>query len=126
MTERVSRLSIIGSIVRKDLKEYGRDKLWVFLTGMVLIVMAVLFWVLPDSVDESITIGVSGVPAQISLADMAEAQEQGLRLVQFDDADALRSVVASEADAYLTGSGTVIVPDGPVTSAQLPQTAEAA
>ncbi len=46
MSRPVSRASIIGSIVKKDLKEYSRDRLWMFLTLLVLIFMIVIFWVL--------------------------------------------------------------------------------
>ena len=61
MSRPVSRFSIITAIVRKDLAEYGRDKLWAFLTIMVLVVVIVLFWMLPDDVNESIRVGVSGL-----------------------------------------------------------------
>lgn len=108
----VSRLSIVSSIVRKDLKEYGRDRLWVFLTALVLVAMSALFWILPDEVNESITLGVSGLGDPAVLASMGTAEEQGLRVVPFAGPADLRSVVAGEATAWLAGGTVTVIPAG--------------
>jgi len=97
MSRPVSRLAIIASIVRKDLAEFGRDKLWAFLTIMVLVVVIVLFWMLPDDVNESIRVGVSGLDDSSVLTALEPAEEEGLRLVPFaTDAD-LEATVAGAA-----------------------------
>lgn len=112
MSSPVSRLSIVSSIVRKDLREYGRDRLWVFLTALVLVAMTALFWILPNDVDESITLGVSGLADPAVLGSMGGAQEQGLRLVPFAGAEDLRSVVAREATAWTAGGVTAVISAG--------------
>ncbi|MGM0597613.1 MAG: ABC transporter permease [Myxococcota bacterium] len=58
MKQTTRRLSIIWSIVCKDLKEFSRDKLWMVLTPMSLLVMIALFWVMPAKVDETVLVGV--------------------------------------------------------------------
>ena len=70
MSRPVSRATIIGAIVRKDLAEYGRDRLWAFLTVLVLIITVGLYWVLPDTVNESIRVGVSGIDDSSALAGL--------------------------------------------------------
>jgi ABC-2 type transport system permease protein len=99
MSRPVSRFSIIASIVRKDLGEYGRDKLWAFLTIMVLVVVIVLFWLLPDDVNESIRVGVSGLEDSSVLTALEPAGEEGLLLVPFATAADLEAVVAGDSDA---------------------------
>jgi ABC-2 type transport system permease protein len=112
MSRPVSRLSIIGSIIRKDLAEYGRDRLWAFLTVLVLIAVIVLFWLLPSDVDESISVGVSGLGDPAALQSL-EAAEEGLRLVPIASETDLESVVAGEADAWqANGNAVVIAHDG--------------
>ena len=111
MTRPVSRAAIIGSIVKKDLTEYSRDRLWMFLTLLVLVFMILIFWVLPDRVDESIPVGISGLGDPAILAGLESTEEEGLRLVGFDSAADLRSVVAGEADAWQTDGRVVVIPD---------------
>jgi len=111
MTRPVSRAAIVGSIVKKDLTEYSRDRLWMFLTLLVLIFMILIFWVLPDRVDESIPVGISGLGDPAILAGLESTEEEGLRLVGFDSAADLRSVVAGEADAWQTDGRVVVIPD---------------
>jgi len=99
MNRPVSRFSIIASIVRKDLAEYGRDRLWAFLTIMVLVVVIVLFWLLPDNVNESIRVGVSGLDDSSVLTALESAEEEGLLLVPFATAADLEAVVAGDVAA---------------------------
>ena len=93
MTRPVSRTSIVWSIIKKDLKDYSRDRLWMFLTVLTLVFMIAIFWVLPDSVDESIPVGISGLGDPAVLAGLETTEEEGLRLVPFGSAAALQSVV---------------------------------
>lgn len=109
MTRPVSRASIIGAIVKKDMKEYSRDRLWMFLTILVLVFMIAIFWVLPDSVDESIPVGISGLGDPAALASLETTEEEGLRLVSFDSADVMRLVVAGEADAWQKDGTTIVI-----------------
>lgn len=124
MTRPVSRASIIGSIVKKDMKEYSRDRLWMFLTVLVLVFMIAIFWVLPDTVDESIPVGISGLGDPAALTGLETTEEEGLRLVSFESGEALRSVVAGEADAWVSNGSVVVVPGASDTEA--PEGAEKA
>lgn len=109
MSRRVSHASIVATMVRKDLIQYRRDRLWVFLTGLVLVAMVALFWVLPNDVDESITVGFAGVENPTLPGSLAEARRQGVDIVPFGSADDLRSVVAGDAVAYRAEDGAVSV-----------------
>lgn len=104
-----SRTSIVATMIRKDLTEYSRDRLWVFLTGLVLIAMVALFWVLPDEVDESITVGFAGIDDPALPGSLSEAREQGVDIVPFASGDDLRAVVAGDSTAYRSADGTVTV-----------------
>jgi ABC-2 type transport system permease protein len=93
----VSRAAIVGAIVRKDLTEFSRDRLWMILTPLTLILFVTLFWLLPATLEESITVGVA--PASLAhvlerLGDVGEGTE-GLRIVPFESDEALGAAVAS-------------------------------
>ncbi len=109
MKRPVSRTAIIGSIVRKDLAEYGRDRLWAFLTVMVLVVVIVLFWILPDDVTESINVGVSGLDDPAALVGLESAEEEGLALVPFESAGELEAVIAGDAAATSAAATDVAI-----------------
>jgi ABC-2 type transport system permease protein len=124
MTRPVSRARIIGSIVRKDLKEYARDRLWAFLTVLVLVMVIVLFWILPSDVNESIELGVSGLDDPGLLAGLEAAEAEGLRLVPFPTAGDLEAVVAGDAGAWQAEGTVTVIPSGSDRSP--PEGAEAA
>ena len=84
----VSSFSIIFSIIRKDFLEIVRDRLWVFLSILGLVIYIALYWVLPSTVDETLTIG-------IYQKDMDEifqeySQEEGVKIVEFESVDELK------------------------------------
>lgn len=110
MSRPVSHTTVISAIVRKDLAEYGRDRLWAFLTVFVIIIVVALFWILPDDVQESIDAGISGLEPS-TLAAIGQS-EQGLLPIGFPTEAALRSVVAGDAEAWQIDGRTVVVPDG--------------
>ncbi|MBN1288992.1 MAG: hypothetical protein JXA49_05070, partial [Actinobacteria bacterium] len=102
----ISSFSIIRRISTKDLKLFMRDKVWMVLTPLVVVVFIVIFWILPGTVDESMVIGVH----QENMEELIEgykkvaAAEEGMVLVQFDSTEKL-------ANAVETG-GKVKVPGG--------------
>lgn len=95
-------------MVKKDLAEYGRDRLWAFLTILVLVFVIAIFWVLPDNVDETIDVGVQGLANPAALGAQ-EASEEGMTLVAFTSEDDLRRVVSGQAEAWLVDDETVVV-----------------
>jgi ABC-2 type transport system permease protein len=110
MSRPVSRATVISAIVRKDLAEYGRDRLWAFLTVLVIVIVIALFWILPDDVEESINAGISGLEPS-ALVALGEAEE-GLLPIGFPSESELRAVIAGEATAWLSDGRTTVVSEG--------------
>jgi ABC-2 type transport system permease protein len=102
----VSRTAIIGAIVRKDLTEFSRDRLWMILTPLTLVLFVTLFWLLPATVDESITVGVAPASLALILERLGELGEgtEGLRIVPFESDEALGAAVASGQSVTVDGA----------------------
>lgn len=130
MNRTVSRPAIIAALLRKEARAYSRDLVYVGLTVVLLIVLPILFRVMPDSVEESVPLAVTpsfsemvteargdlatqGVsPAQLAvLDDLDLAAEEGLQLVELDDADQLVGVLDGTLEAWRTDDGSVVVRD---------------
>ena len=94
---------IIRTIMAKALREFSRNRFFVFITLLVLIVWVAVFWVLPSTVDESVTIGVTG------LDGLGGGTEAGIELVAFDSEGELRVAVTEGADGIAAG---IAFPDG--------------
>lgn len=128
---RVSRPAIVAALLKKELKAYSRDRIYLFLTLVTLIAIVAIFPFLPDSVDETITLAVSpsigtlvddaqdtlremGATeeqlAELERADLAEEQE-GLRLLEFEDEEQMRRVIGGELEAWQTDAGELVVRD---------------
>lgn len=131
MSTPVSRGALIAALLKKELLAYSRDKLYLFLTLLTLVFVVVIFWVVPDTVEESITLAVTP-PVETLLADgvdalrelgatdeqLAELQEadltegeEGLALVEFETAEDLAAVVEGDLEAWRTDSGQLILRD---------------
>lgn len=98
---------IVRTIIRKDLAEFMRNRFFVFMTLLVLVVWVVVFWLLPDSVDEDISIGVhfGGVEA----AAVPQVHGVGLVVTTFPSADELRRAVEQETAGIVAG---IDLPEG--------------
>jgi len=110
VTRPVSRPAIVWAIVRKDAREFSRDRLWLVLTTVGLVMFIALFWLLPSSVDETIRVGVYPADLADSLNGLgASGAEggQGLEVVSFASPEALRAAVAGEGGADGGASGDV-------------------
>jgi len=95
MSSFVSRASIITSIVRKDLLEWSRDKFWVAISALVLVVFAIMFWLLPDSAEETIHVGVypAALGEVFTQAAAADQDAAGLDVVGFGSEEELVSAI---------------------------------
>lgn len=111
MNRRVSRAAIISSIVRKDFKEFSRDQLYIFLSILGLVFFALTFYLVPDTVDETITLGVhqTGMDELFDQFRSGAGADDGLDLVELDTADHLEAAVAGDLDVYRTGAGDVVL-----------------
>lgn len=98
MPSSTARLSIIGTILKKDLTESLRDRLWILLSALGLVFYVVIFWLLPASVDETLTIGIRHTGMDIALQELREAQKEGLNVVEFETSEQLKSAVAGEPE----------------------------
>jgi len=131
MSRPVSRASIIGALLKKELKAYSRDKVYLILTLVVLLLFPVMFNFLPDSVDENLTLAVSpsissmidgakdtfremgATEAQLAELDNADFTEgeEGLALVEFDDAEEMQRVIDGKLEAWRTEDGDIVLRD---------------
>ena len=95
-----SRGAIIAAIVRKDLTTFGRDRLWMVLTPLALIAFAIVFWLMPARVDETLVVGVHppAVASALRLAvGLNEAEAEGLRIITYASETDLAAAIAGTA-----------------------------
>jgi ABC-2 type transport system permease protein len=141
MSRRVSRPTIIGALLRKELTAYSRDLIYLGLTIALLVAIPVLFRLLPDSVDETITLALSpsvetlfadaradleaagATPEQLAMIEELDlADEEGLVVLEIDDPAQLAGVVEGRLEAWQTDAGDTVIRD-PETEPE-PQAAE--
>lgn len=122
--------SIIPVILRKDLRAYTRNRLYLVLSAATLVGFVAVFWLLPDTVDEEITLAMAPPLAELvpedptvlleagfSPRDLAELEtaeveeDEGLELVELASEAELRSVVAGDLEAYRTRDGDLFLYD---------------
>ncbi len=134
---------IIGAILRKDLRAYSRNKVYLFLTVLSLVFFVLIFWVIPDTVEENIMLGMAppletvmeeSVPELIALGidpgelnlfvedDLAEEAE-GIELVELEDEAQLRSVIEGELELYRDADGDFLLYEAD-SGADIPDDAE--
>lgn len=131
MHRTVTRGAILGALLRKEFVAYSRDKLYLFLTLLTLVFVVAAFWIMPDTVEESITLAVTppvetilgegfetllamGATeedlAEIRDADLAEAEE-GIDLVQFESEAEMTAVIEGTLEAWRTDDGELVLRD---------------
>jgi len=100
MSAAPSRVAIVLAIVGKDLREFGRDRLWMLITPLVMVFMVGAFWLLPDRVDESIEVGLypPSFATTMRLLQAAESDEHAIDIVPFDSEQRLARAVAGELE----------------------------
>jgi ABC-2 type transport system permease protein len=92
----VSRWAIVMTIISKDLRTFGRDRLWMLLTPLALIAFVTLFYAMPAEVDETLSLGVYPPALAVALAGAwVGGGDLGLRVVVFEEEAALAAAVAS-------------------------------
>ncbi|MDA3935558.1 MAG: ABC transporter permease [Actinomycetota bacterium] len=131
MTPTISRASILRALLKKELIAYSRDKLYLFLTILTLVFMVGIFWLLPDVVEESISLAVTppiqtlvtdaqdtlramGATdeqlADVDQVDLTEGQE-GLELVEFEDEAQMTAVIEGTLELWRTDAGDSVFRD---------------
>jgi ABC-2 type transport system permease protein len=104
MERKVSRASIVAAIVSKDIRAFTRDTIWVMLSIVGLVAYVTVFYLMPEQVNEQITVGVHEYDLEEVLGEFEE-QEEGLTLVEFDSEEDLEAVIAGELQAWDTPDG---------------------
>ncbi|MBW2286019.1 MAG: hypothetical protein JRF65_15650, partial [Deltaproteobacteria bacterium] len=98
MTGLAARMKIVGVIMKKDLAEFMRDRLWILLSVLGLVMYAAIFWLLPGTVDETITVGIRQSGLDTALREIAGGDEKGLEVVWFESSERLKAAVAGEGE----------------------------
>ncbi len=131
MKKPVSGGSIILAMLMKDARVYSRNKIYLFLTVLGLLIFIAVFWLIPDSVDEDIVIAVtpslstltdegrealekSGVPREvIAELDQLEAafRDEGMFLIEFDHLQELEKAVRGDVHIYKDNAGNYVIHD---------------
>ena len=87
---------IVAAIVRKDLRAFGRDRFFLFMTILGLVAYAVVYHLLPSTVDETVALGVHG--ADVAARTAEREGLPGLHLEEFATRDALAEAVLERDD----------------------------
>lgn len=95
--------SRIGAIIRKDLREFSRNRFFVFITLLVLVFYVAMFWFLPDSVDETVRIGVSNTILSTDVGGVTESGTAGFALEIYGSEEELRTAVEEGRDDIVAG-----------------------
>ncbi len=105
MTRTVSRTAIVVAIVRKDLVEWSRDLFWVLISAMVLVAFGILFWVMPNTVDETIYVGVHPqiLGDMFTQAAAVEDDAPGVVVVGYDSVQELIVSIEDERTIHVNG-----------------------
>lgn len=93
---------VVRAILRKDVTAFGRDRFFVFLTAVGVVLYPVLFWLLPGTVDETLRLGIA--PASIERLIAAGAEDgSGLATIGYDDPASLEAAVLAGSDGIVAG-----------------------
>ncbi len=131
MTKTVSHGKLLLAVLRKDIRVYSRNMVYLFLTVLSLVFFVAIFWLVPDTVDEELPFAIApplvdlidagkeslrehGLPESIiDQLDEAEAafEEEGLVLVEFADEETLKKAIGGELEVYRTEQGRFVFYD---------------
>lgn len=96
-------IGVISAIVRKDLVAFSRDRFYVFISILGLAAFVAMFWFLPNSVDETIHLGVSQEGMDELFTQLADGDEQGIEVTQFASTEELTAAVEAGTDGIVAG-----------------------
>lgn len=81
----------IRAIVAKDLRAFTRDRFYLFMTVLGLVFYVAIFWVLPNTVDESIEMGIAQTGMDAYFNELTG--DAGLTITPFDSSAALEEAI---------------------------------
>jgi ABC-2 type transport system permease protein len=83
----------IGALVHKDIALFFRNRFFAVITVLALVMFAVIYFVMPSSVDETLEIGLYAPIVPPAMKLMQEAEE-GLEIVEVESEEALKEGVS--------------------------------
>lgn len=92
-----SRGAIVWAIVAKDLRTFLRDRFWLFMSALAVLWFVGLYYVLPDTVDETVRVGVHWTERDAAF-DAVFAGEEGLDFVRLDTLEGLEDALGLAAE----------------------------
>ena len=81
------------AIIRKDLNEFTRDRLWLILSVFSIVMFVILFRLMPGSVDETIRIGIHHKGLDRLIQEFSEEENEGLAIIEFNSTEELKAAV---------------------------------
>jgi ABC-2 type transport system permease protein len=99
--------AVVATIVGKDLKEFRADRFFLLITGLSIVFYPLLFWLLPGTVDETLSVGVVQRGLDPVLAVVTD-EADGLAVVEFADQAALEEALVAGEDDLVAG---LVFPD---------------
>ena len=90
-----ARAGIVVAIIGKDLRLFFRDRFYLFISALGLVLFGGLFWLLPDTVETELHVGIHapGLDALLTEAE-EDAADDGLALTVVDSVEELETAVA--------------------------------
>jgi ABC-2 type transport system permease protein len=96
------RPDVIRAFLAKDLRIHARDRFYVVVTIVGVVWFVAIFWLLPDSVDETLHLGVRVDDAPARLLTDALGDAEGFEITRFDTPEDLEAAV-DEGDPIVAG-----------------------
>ena len=79
---------IISALVKKDLTLFFRNRFFAFITVLALVFYVVIYWVMPDTVEDTFTLAIYAPSAFTELNDLDDSD--GVELVNYDSIEQLK------------------------------------
>ncbi len=98
-------MGIITVLLKKDFIQFSRGRIYSILSAVGLALFIAVFWLIPNTVTESVAIGLVHHDLDAMVA-MIEG-EQGLELVPFADEQSLGKVISGEMTLWRLADGTL-------------------
>lgn len=94
---------VIRAIVRKDLVALTRDQFYLFITIIGLIAFVAMYWFLPNSVDETVRLGVYHSDLDPALGPLTAIETEALAIERYDSPDELAVAVEDGTGGIVAG-----------------------
>ncbi len=132
MSSNISAGRLLIALIKKDIRVYSRNMIYLFLMVLGLAFFVAIYWLVPDQVEEDITFAITpplatlisegketllehGVPEymleEIEEVEAAFKEEEGFLLVEVENEDILKKVIGRELDVYKTDQDQIIIHD---------------